>query len=161
MSETFERIYRRHAAAVFRFAVSVVGRAEIAEEITGEAFLALFRNLDAIDESQLPGWLITVVRNRAMSFWRHEAHERRYLEALERKTSADTNSVSETGDERSLLDDPELKPVHRVCLTLRYVEGLSRAEIADFTGLSEMQVKGHLQHGLRLLRKGLVGTGER
>jgi DNA-directed RNA polymerase specialized sigma24 family protein len=36
---------------------------------------------------------------------------------------------------------------------LRFVEGMTRAEIAAATGLSEMQVKGHLQYALALLRK--------
>jgi DNA-directed RNA polymerase specialized sigma24 family protein len=43
--------------------------------------------------------------------------------------------------------------VHRVCLALRYVQGMTRAEIAARTGLTEMQVKGHLQYALTLLRK--------
>jgi RNA polymerase sigma-70 factor (ECF subfamily) len=36
---------------------------------------------------------------------------------------------------------------------LRYVYGMTRAEIARQTGLSETQVKGHLQYALTLLRK--------
>jgi RNA polymerase sigma-70 factor (ECF subfamily) len=36
---------------------------------------------------------------------------------------------------------------------LRYVYGMTRAEIAEETGLNEMQVKGHLQYALELLRR--------
>ncbi len=52
-----------------------------------------------------------------------------------------------------MLECADLKPVHRTCLMLRYVYGMTRAEIADKTGLSETQVKGHLQYGLKLLRE--------
>lgn len=52
-----------------------------------------------------------------------------------------------------LAANPALKAVHRVCLILRYVYGYSRAEIAGETGLTETQVKGHLQYALTLLRK--------
>ena len=38
-----------------------------------------------------------------------------------------------------------LKPVHRACLILRYVHGMTRAEIAARLGLTDNQVKGHLQ----------------
>jgi DNA-directed RNA polymerase specialized sigma24 family protein len=55
--------------------------------------------------------------------------------------------------ERWMFECEDLKPVHRTCLILRYVHGLGRAEIASTTGLSEMQVKGHLQYGVGLLRK--------
>ena len=67
---TFEELYRQHVQAVFRFALSVAGKREVAEDLTSEAFLALHRNLAAIDQSQLPGWLLTVVRNRARDWWR-------------------------------------------------------------------------------------------
>ena len=46
-----------------------------------------------------------------------------------------------------------LKSVHRLCVMLRYVYGMTRAEIAAETGLTDMQVKGHLQYALSLLRK--------
>jgi DNA-directed RNA polymerase specialized sigma24 family protein len=38
-------------------------------------------------------------------------------------------------------------------MMLRYVHGMTRAEIAEKVGLSETQVKGHLQYGLKLLRQ--------
>src|SRR4029434_7259479 len=59
----FEDLYHQHVGAVFRFAMSIAGRSETAEDLTSEAFLALYRNLDSIDDTRLPGWLLTVVRN--------------------------------------------------------------------------------------------------
>jgi DNA-directed RNA polymerase specialized sigma24 family protein len=43
-----------------------------------------------------------------------------------------------------------------VCLILRYEHGLSREEIGKRLGLSDTQVRGHLQYALTLLRKTLV-----
>ncbi len=146
--DRFEELYRRHVQAVFRFALSCVSRREIAEEITSEAFLALLRHLDGIDPAQLPGWLITVARNRALDYWRRRATEQKYLDGWE-----DPPPVEVNWTDAFIIDNPDLKPIHRLCLTLRYVEGMSRAEIAQSIGVSEMQVKGHLQYGLQLLRK--------
>ncbi|HKE86550.1 MAG TPA: sigma-70 family RNA polymerase sigma factor [Vicinamibacterales bacterium] len=145
---TFEDLYRQHVQAVFRFALSVVGKREVAEDLTSEAFLALHRNLDAIEQSQLPGWLLTVVRNRARDWWRRQNVERRYAEQYVSVSEPETPPL-----ERWMLESKDLKPVHRMCLILRYVHGMTRAEIAAHTGLSQMQVKGHLQYGLGLLRK--------
>src|SRR5215471_6733832 len=78
----FEELYRTHVHAVFRFAMSVVGDRATAEDLTSEAFLALRRNLDTIDESLLPGWLLTVVRNRARDLWRRKSVETRALDDL-------------------------------------------------------------------------------
>ena len=50
------------------------------------------------------------------------------------------------------LSDERLKPVQRVCLELHYVWGYTVSEIAKRLGLTDGQVKGHLQRALRLLR---------
>ena len=146
--DTFEDLYRRHVQAVFRFARSLVGNREIAEDLTSEAFLALHRNLAGIDQSQLPGWLLAVVRNRARDHWRRTTVEQRYAQQLIATPTTDPPRF-----ERWLLECRDLKPVHRTCLMLRYVYGMTRAEVAAATGLSETQVKGHLQYALSLLRK--------
>lgn len=147
---TFEAIYREHAQAVFRFAMRVTGKRDVAEDLTSEAFLALYRNFDAIDQTQLPGWLLTVVRNRARDLWRHRVVEQRY-EAQSVEPAATEPS------EPSILESVDLKPVHRACLVLRYSYGMSRAEIAAHLGLTETQVRGHLQYTLTLLRKAHAG----
>jgi len=153
---TFEDLYRQHVRAVFRFALSVAGNRETAEDLTSEAFLALYRNLSSIDETLLPGWLLTVVRNRARDLWRRRAVEERYADRL-----ADPPAGQPSSLERWILDSPELKPIHRSCLMLRYVYGMTRAEIAAKSGLSQTQVKGHLQYALTLLRKTYGGSKER
>jgi RNA polymerase sigma-70 factor (ECF subfamily) len=145
---TFEELYRQHVQAVFRFALSVAGKREVAEDLTSEAFLALHRNLEGIEQTQLPGWLLTVVRNRARDWWRRQMVERRYAEQYVVTSEPEAPPV-----ERWMLESRDLKQVHRVCLVLRYVHGMTRAEIASQTGLTEMQVKGHLQYALTLLRK--------
>ena len=142
------RSYREHVRAVYRFAVSVVGKRETAEDSTSEAFLALHRNLDSIDESRLPGWLLTVARNRARDLWRRRAVEQRYVEQWNDPPVSETPAL-----ERWILESADLKPVHRTCIMLRYVYGMARTEIAATTGLTETQVKGHLQYALTLLRK--------
>jgi RNA polymerase sigma-70 factor (ECF subfamily) len=146
--KAFEDLYREHVQAVFRFAMSLTGRKESAEDLTSEAFLALYRNLDSIDESRLPGWLLTVVRNRAHDIWRHQEVEQRYTDQVTPAVAVEPPEL-----ERWIADNADLKPVHRACIMLRYVHGMARREIAEAMGLTETQVKGHLQYGLSLLRK--------
>ena len=149
----FERAYRAHLAAVFRFAMRCVGRRDVAEDITSEAFLALYEHMDQVDVDQLPAWLLTVVKHRAANYWRHLAVEQRFAGSALEKVP-----VSEPPADTWLFESKRLKPIHRVCLILRYVHDLDRHEIAEFTGLSETQVKGHLQYARRLLREELMGV---
>ncbi len=148
----FEEIYRKHVDAVFRYSLRCIGRRHLAEEITSEAFLALYQNIHRIDPSQLPGWLFTVAKNRAVDHWRKSARE---------ELCGDPPEEPRRGPEFRLeafvLESKALKPVHRVCLILRFVHGMTRSEIARQTGLSETQIKGYLQYALHLLRKELAG----
>ena len=147
--QSYESVYTQYRNVVMRFAVQCIGRRELAEELTGEAFLELHRHWDTIDTSRLPSWLFTVVKNRAADYWRRTELERRYF-ALEPARSEHSPTAVEQG---GLFDSDALKPVHRICLTLRYVHEMSLGEVAERLGLSEVQVKGHLQYARELLRK--------
>ena len=84
----FEDLYRQHVQAVFRFALSVTRRRDVAEDLTSDAFIALHKHLATIDETQLPGWLLTVVRNRARDWWRHQLVEERYAQQAQAEPHA-------------------------------------------------------------------------
>ena len=144
----FDEIYGKHAAAVFRYALRCVGRRDVAEDITSEVFLALYRNMTAVDTSQLPAWLFAVAKNKAADYWRRADVEQRYRESLPSNETAWEPSL-----ERWLRDSDALKPVHRACLILRYVHGMTREEIARRLALTDNQVKGHLQYALTILRR--------
>jgi RNA polymerase sigma-70 factor, ECF subfamily len=146
MGPRFEDIYARHADAVFRFALRLVGRRDVAEDITSETFLELVQQGDRIETDRLPGWLYTVARNRAMDYWRRRTLENRFAAGYEEPIQPEPTY------EPNLFDHTSLRPVHRVCLVLRYVHGMTQAEIAQHTGLSEMQIKGYLQYARQLLR---------
>jgi len=146
----FDEIYAKHAGAVFRYALKCVGRRDVAEDITSEVFLSLYRTIDSIDLEQLPAWLFTVAKNRAVDHWRRALVERKYLDVL-----GPAETTWEPSVEVWLRETAALKPIHRACLILRYVHGMTRAEIAERLGLTGDQVKGHLQYSLTILRREL------
>lgn len=148
-------MYRKHAAAVLGYARRCVGRFDVAEEIAGDAFLELFRNAGRIDRAQLPAWLFTVVRNRATDYWRRHRRET-VLDESAFNNFAQPDPALDPVFSLDQFKEAGLNDVHRLCLTLRYVEGMTREEIARFTGLREGQVKGHLQYGLELLRRSIA-----
>ncbi len=149
----FEDIYRAHVGSVFRYALSLAGSRSLAEDVTGDAFLALLRHRETVDETRLPAWLFTVVKHRVIDYRRRESTEQQHLDRWRKENNDMTAGPALNA---GLLDHRSLKPIHRVCLTLRYVHGMTRLEIARNTGLSEVQVKGHLQYALEILRKELA-----
>lgn len=148
----FEKLYNEHVAAVYRYARSCVGRPEIAEDVVSEAFLTLYKSLDRVEDSQLPAWLLTVAKRRAADYWRRwfqESGNPAWAASEPRGTARDGQISLGLWLDRHL----NLKPVHRMCLILRYAHGMTRDEIAEQLSLTETQVKGHLQYALELLRK--------
>lgn len=147
---SFDDLYAKYAAAVFRYAFKCVGRRDVAEDITSEVFLQLHLKQATIDEDRLPGWLFSVAKNRAIDYWRRSDVEERYLRRLPPAETAVEPSAGPW-----LPETKALKPVHRACLILRYVHELDRATIASRLALTENQVKGHLQYALTILRREL------
>jgi RNA polymerase sigma-70 factor (ECF subfamily) len=155
--DEFNGIYDQHVDAVFRVTLRAVSRREIAEEITSEVFLTLFQSAETITHDQLPAWLFTVAKRHAADYWRRWYLEQRWSDdTVESEIPAPSQSHPEIPFNDLLARCPALKPVHRVCLILRFVQGMTREEIAGQTGLTELQVKGHLQYGLKLLRETLA-----
>ena len=146
--EGFESAYRRHFSAVLRFAQSLVGRRDVAEDLTADAFVELQRHFEAIVVEELPAWLFVVVRNRARDLWRRQLVEQRHAQWLAREPVGTARPSAGP----LWLSTDGLAPVHRVCLEMHYVWGYTVAEIAARLGMSEGQVKGHLQRARRRLR---------
>ena len=146
----FDEVYARYAAAVFGYALKCAGRRDVAEDITSEVFMTLHAHWPSIDVAKLPGWLFSVARNKAIDYWRRAEVEQRYVNALSTQSAPVERSL-----ERWLADTPSLKPVHRACLILRYVHGMTRAQIGERLALTDNQVKGCLQYALTLLRREL------
>ena len=148
--EEFERVYRTYRDLVFRHALRVAGRRDVAEEITGDAFVALVEHRADVTPAMLPGWLVTFVKRRAIDHWRHRDVVRRH-----EATATESVTIPAESTEFWLDQVRALKPIHRACLLLRYVHGMDRAEIAATLGLSDTQVKGLLQYARELVRKSL------
>jgi RNA polymerase sigma-70 factor, ECF subfamily len=153
--DSFEHVYRQHFPAVFRFAVSLVGRRDVAEDLAADAFLELHRHMADIRLDELPAWLFVVVRNRARDRWRRLQTEQRSAHWLLQEPVA----AAAPRSPQWLLSEG-LSSVQRVCLELHYVWGYTVSEAAARLGLTEGQVKGHLQRARVHLRTVMKGAAQ-
>jgi RNA polymerase sigma-70 factor, ECF subfamily len=87
--EAFTLLYRRHQAALYRFALRMTGNAWAAEEIVQDVFMTLMRDPKKYDASRgtLGGFLYGVARNRVM----------KHLERLPREVSLEKKNDDGTG----------------------------------------------------------------
>lgn len=74
--EAFAELYRRRQANVYRFALQMSGRPELAEDVTQEVFLILMRGDAAYDEARgtVKAFLLGVARNYVLRRLKQDRH---------------------------------------------------------------------------------------
>ncbi len=156
--DRFNGVYTQYVDDVFRVALRDVSRRDIAEEITTEAFLALFQLAENVSLDQLPGWLFNFVQRCAPDYWLRWYQNQTWADSPESEQISSPQHHPAISFEGLLASCSPLKPVHRACLILHFIHGMTRHEIASHTGLTESEIKGHLYYGIRLFHGMLAST---
>src|SRR3954464_6252243 len=91
--DAFEVIYDRHGGAAFSLAYRMVGDRNVAEDITQEAFLSMWRSRVRFDRERgsVRAWVLGIVHHRTIDALRRNiAHDRRRTsaEGLEERQEA-------------------------------------------------------------------------
>ena len=152
---SFDEAFTLHHRAVFRTARAVVRDSALAEDVTQEVFLRLYRNLDATPgEELLRAWLLrvtlNVARNTVRGQTRSMVRDNEY-----QKSSVEFGSFVEAPEEdyerrmaiaeaRRALD--KIKEPMRSCLLLKQ-QGLSYREIATSLAIKETNVGSLVARG--------------
>jgi RNA polymerase sigma factor (sigma-70 family) len=159
----FAALVRRHRPMVFAACRQVLIDDADVEDAAQQTFLALWRNVRSIRNTQaVGGWLFGVAHRIAV---KGLATSRRRSE-VEGRASASRSEVGPPPDiswrEACVILHEELDRLadkHRLPLLLCYLDGKSREEAAKQLGWSPGAVKGHLQRGRIRLRDRLARRG--
>ena len=134
--DAFGRLYDRWFDRVHDLARRITRDDGLAADVAQEAFLAAWQRLDGLDDpAAFGGWLLRIVRNRALDVVRSAGHRR-------------TEAVAEVTDERAAVDlvqagtDPVLLAEDREVQSLVWGAAEALGE-RDLTALDL-----HLRHGL-------------
>src|SRR5690349_10374492 len=81
----FDELYRRHGHRALALARKLCASRELAEEVTQEAFVSLWRGAHAYrpGAGSVTAWLSSMVRNRAIDAWRRAAVRPLEVEAFD------------------------------------------------------------------------------
>lgn len=153
-------LYDRYAGMLSSVLNRILRDGQAAEEILQDIFYQLWRSAGRFDASRgsLPGWLVVIARNRAIS--RLRQHNPAAGDELDENTvSLAFNLESAVAQEQLLgrvkgaLD--KLPIEQRAAVELAYFEGLTHSEIAARTGDPLGTVKTRLRSALETLRRTL------
>jgi RNA polymerase sigma factor (sigma-70 family) len=148
--KAFAVLYRRHAAAVLRYAWAIADTPQHAEDLTQEVFVTFWRkaaSASVYDDSLLP-WLLTVCKNHARNSRRAESRHRHLpLEVIAEQRSA-------SSDLQWILDDLDiLSPRDRRLCELCLIEGYSYQEAARYLEISPAAAGKRLERARARLRR--------
>ena len=149
-------LYDRHGTRIFRFALRLVRSEAIAEEVTNEVFIEVWKNAKAFEgRSAVPTWLLSIARNRALDRLRKRSEESLDEGVAERIVDgADDPEVElakkDKGALMRLMID-RLSPIHREIVDLVYYHEQSIAEASAILGVPENTVKTRMFHARKQL----------
>lgn len=163
--EAFEQEIMRYLDDGFRFAYSLTGSREEAEDLAQETFLRAYRAFYQFTSgTNAKAWLFTIMRN----LWREKGRKRQ----KEMSVTLDENNLQERlEDLRSADSDPEqaildkfdsedlvelLQKVpdpFRECLILCDLEGYAYAQVSSLLKVKEGTVKSRLFRARQILKK--------
>ena len=171
---TVQTLFDTEESPLLRFAFSLTGRREVAEEIVQDVFLQLHAKWDEIDSPR--AWLFRSVRNRAYNYIRdnkrevlstdtgkvqspNDAETTNAETTNAETTNAETTSaetveamllrIEATGALRQILR--ELDESDRELVELKYFQNLKYRDISAQTGLTISNVGYRLHHILKEL----------
>ncbi|MGH9047775.1 MAG: sigma-70 family RNA polymerase sigma factor [Acidimicrobiales bacterium] len=159
-------VFRRHSGAVHGLARRVLGSANLAEEVTQEVFLGLWRAPESFDIGRGPlrTLLLTKAHSRAVDLVRAETSRH----AREQRTAADRAGagydleryVSDLAVADQVKTAVEgLPDGERQAIELAYFDGRSYRDVASLLGEPEGTIKSRIRSGLRRLRTLLSERG--
>lgn len=170
-----EQLLIRAQEVAFRFSLLVCGHAPDAEDVMQDALMRTYRRVGTIkDPAAFRTWLFRTVRNACLMKRRKRVDEPARVESLdEPHGSGQADGTSTPRDVATGGKGPEelalnawlgrrlrralatLPPAYRMIVLLREMEGLSTREVADVTGMTEVNVKTRLHRARVMLREAL------
>jgi RNA polymerase sigma-70 factor (ECF subfamily) len=164
--DAFGVFYDRHGGAAYSLAHRIVGDPGMAEDVTQEAFLSIWRSKARFDAARgsVRAWALGIVRNRAIDALRSASRPAPKLDrdddaALESQPAAERTEAEAIRRETAGRLRQALGVLPREqsqVIELAYFGGFSHSEIAEMLGTPLGTVKGRMRLGLERIRATLA-----
>ena len=159
-----ETLVRQYETGVFRLALSIVGDAAEANEITQETFLAALRSLRSYQERKsFKAWLYTIALNQSRSHLRKRKARERLAALLTsvfrveaQKQVLPEEAIIQNEKEAVLWNSlNDLAERFRTVVVLRYFHELSISEISEILCVNEGTIHSRLHSAREKLKDAL------
>lgn len=160
-----ETLYDRYHAVAYALALRITTETGLAEDVVQDSFLGLWRNAAryAEDKGSVKGWLLAIVRHRAIDSMRRRRNGVTIGDETEEPLPASLTLPDIWPEVAGRLDAEmiqgalqTLPNLQREAIELAYFDGLTQREIAGKTGAPLGTVKSRMRLGLVSLRRELA-----
>ena len=161
----FGILYESYLDRIYRYVYYRVGTISEAEDLTEQVFLKAWEAIDRYEPRGIPfsAWLYRLAHNLVVDHYR----ARRPTMPLADVGEAEEPGIDVVEAIEARLDAEEVRAAlltlnveHQQLIALRFVEGLSHAEVAQITGKSEGATRVVQYRALQALARALRGEGE-
>ena len=151
-----EEIYQKYAMTVYRYLMSKVHNADLAEELTQETFYQAIRSSERFDgSSKVSTWLCGIARNVLFTYRRKHPVMEDILDQDLTQGSAESDALNELGKVELMRKLHDLPEPYREILYLRLFGGLSFKEIGDILQKTENYARVTFYRGKEKLKGSL------
>lgn len=161
----FEHLYDATHQKVFGLAMRITQQAPLAEEVTSDVFMQVWRDAARYDATRgrVLAWMMTICRSRALDAVRkrtasHERDRRGASDETDDHGDDMTQDLLLAVERKSMIHNAllQLDPQKRQLIALAYFRGFSHGQIARATGLPIGTVKTQIRRSLLTLRARLT-----
>ena len=161
----FTMLVKRYRKHVHTLAWHKVGDFHIAEDITQETFLQVYRDLATLKKpDRFPGWLYVVTNHRCIAWFRKNQLHVRLVEGINMAMKGETAYSRYVADEQAKTATEaqqeavkqllaKLQESERTVMTLYYFGEMTCEEISKFLGVSANTIKSRLSRARQRLKK--------
>ncbi len=157
--EAFGELYERYISRVYRHVFYMVNDVDVAQDLTEQTFLRALEAIQRYEKRGIPllAWLLRIARNLSLNNQRVQRNN-----SSIRKNSEDAVAASPESCCEAKLNGEEVRRAvgalegdQRQVIVLRFMDGLSYADVARVLGKSVGAVRVAQYRALRALRRRL------
>lgn len=165
---SFKLLYQASSPKLFGFALRILNKRELAEEVLQESFVNIWNNAASYQGNLAAPmtWMLTIVRNRAVDLLRKLDHDveidgdqfdKEIMLAMESGDLTPLQNMELSQDAQSLASCmSRLEGLQRQAIAMAFYHDLSHSEVAENMSIPLGTVKTWIRRGLNKLRHCLV-----
>lgn len=159
-SEAFGLLYERYVKKIYNYIYYRTGNINDAEDLTSRVFHRAFRHIESYNHRGIPfsAWLYRIAHNLVANWYRDRSRKKEvtledHLPSTFHFDFPETALEQNQESEKMMKAIRKLPPERQQLIILKYVEGLSNADIGIIMRKSEGAIKSLYHRTLESLRK--------